>query len=106
MNHGRLESTRESGTTYTLRQDKGPNSDPRTQLNRKDPKRRIAFDSNSKDSVIHNFWRSDGDSMSFVAVAAGPKIGAMAIECSQPVDSATTTTREIRDEAAIRRVRE
>ena len=105
VNHGRLEKDKEKRRDVHLRQYKDPNRDPRTQMNRKNPKQRIAFVSNSKKPVMHKIWRSGRDSMSFVAVAAGPKIGALAIEGSQPVDSATTTTSEIRDEAALKRVR-
>lgn len=57
-------------------------------MTRENPKQRIAFVSNSK---IRCFGL---DSMSFVAVGAGPKIGALAVEASQPVDSPTTDTTE------------
>lgn len=57
----------------------------------------MAFVSNSKSSVMRKIRCPGRDSMSFVAVAAGPKIGALAIEASQPVDSETAKTIEIRD---------
>lgn len=97
MNQGRLEKDKEKRSDVHLRQYKDLNSNLRAQMGRKDLKPRIAFVSNSKNSVMHKIRRSGRDSMSFVAVAAGPKIGALAIEASQPLDSATNEPSEIRD---------
>jgi autotransporter adhesin len=94
-----------SGCDVHLKQYKSPNSNLKTQMNGKNPKQRVAFVSNSKKAVMHKIRCSGLDSMSFVAVAAGPKIGAWAIEASQPVDSATANTSEIRDQAALKRGR-
>jgi hypothetical protein len=44
---------------------------------------------------MHKIRRFGLDSMSFVAVGAGPKIGALAIDASQPVDSPAASTTEI-----------
>jgi hypothetical protein len=74
-------------------------------MNRKIVKQPVAFVSNSKNSVMRRIRCSGRDSMFFVAVAAGPKIGALAIEASQPVDSETAKTSEIRDQTALKRGR-
>lgn len=73
-------------------------------MNRKIVKQPVAFVSNSKNSVMRRIRCFGRDSMSFVAVAAGPKIGALAIEASQPVDSETGKTSEIRDRRLLNAV--
>jgi hypothetical protein len=105
VNHAGSRMTMESGCDLHLKQYKGPKQQPKTQMNRKIVKQPIAFVSNSKNSVMRRIRCSGRDSMFFVAVAAGPKIGALAIEASQPVDSETAKTSEIRDQAALKRGR-
>lgn len=104
VNHAGSRMTMESGCDLHLKQYKGPKQQPKTQMNRKIVKQPIVFVSNSKNSVMRKIRSFGRDSMSFVAVAAGPKIGALAIEASQPVDSETAKTSEIRDRRLLNAV--
>jgi hypothetical protein len=54
------------GCDVHLKQYKGPNSNLKTQMNRENPKQRIAFLSNSKKAVIHKIRCSGRDSMSLL----------------------------------------
>jgi hypothetical protein len=85
----RLEKNNESRCNVHFKTIQRPKQQPLTQMNRKNLKQGIALVSNSKISVMRKIRCSGCDSMSFVTVAAVPKIGALAIEPSQPVDSAT-----------------